>query len=412
MSYKLFQKILLALLLLISATSCGYYFGRRGFEVEYDRKKSIPITVTRRQMVAPVGETTVAFDEFWKVWDILNTKYLLRPLDGQKMVYGAIKGLTNSLGDPYTSFLEPVENASFASALNGQYEGIGAELGKDDNDVIIVVSPLEGSPAQLVGIRPKDKILKIDGENALGLSLSEAVAKIRGPKNTTVTLNILRGEPSASNQPFDVAIVRRQIVIKSVEWQDKGQGIAYIKVSTFGENTNGDWDKVVAEIVRVMPNLKSLILDVRNNPGGYLNGSVYLASEFLDKGPVVYQEDANGAQISLDVMRKGLLTKYPVVVLINGGSASASEILAGALRDRQGAKLVGETSFGKGTIQDSEDFEDGASVHVTIAKWLTPNKTWVHKVGLTPDYEIKNDENDITKDAQLEKAIEIAESKF
>ncbi|MBU1104837.1 S41 family peptidase [Patescibacteria group bacterium] len=412
MSYKLFQKILLALLLLISATSCGYYFGRRGFEVEYDRKKSIPITVTRRQMVAPVGETTVAFDEFWKVWDILNTKYLLRPLDGQKMVYGAIKGLTNSLGDPYTSFLEPVENASFASALNGQYEGIGAELGKDDNDVIIVVSPLEGSPAQLVGIRPKDKILKIDGENALGLSLSEAVAKIRGPKNTTVTLNILRGEPSASNQPFDVAIVRRQIVIKSVEWQDKGQGIAYIKVSTFGENTNGDWDKVVAEIVRVMPNLKSLILDVRNNPGGYLNGSVYLASEFLDKGSVVYQEDANGAQISLDVMRKGLLTKYPVVVLINGGSASASEILAGALRDRQGAKLVGETSFGKGTIQDSEDFEDGASVHVTIAKWLTPNKTWVHKVGLTPDYEIKNDENDITKDAQLEKAIEIAESKF
>jgi len=410
MHYKTFRNILITLLFVISASCSGYYFGRRGFNIEYNRKKAIPVTVTQRQTVATVGSSTVTFDEFWKVWDILNNKYLLKPLDGQKMVYGAIKGLTNSLGDPYTSFLEPPENASFAQALNGEYEGIGAELGKDDNDIIIVVSPLEGSPAQLAGIRPKDKILKIGSDSALGLSLSEAVSKIRGPKDTTVTLNILRGEPTKENQPFDVAITRRQIIIKSVEWKDKGEGIAYIKVSTFGENTNRDWDKAVAEIIRVMPNLKSIIVDVRNNPGGYLNGAVYLASEFMDKGAVVYQEDADGVQTSLDVSKRGLLTKYPVVVLINGGSASASEILAGALRDKKGSKLVGEKSFGKGTIQDSEDFTDGSSIHVTIAKWLTPNKTWVHKVGIVPDYEVAQDEKDITKDAQLDRAVEIAGS--
>ncbi|PIS22880.1 peptidase S41 [candidate division WWE3 bacterium CG08_land_8_20_14_0_20_40_13] len=411
MPYKLFRNIGIVFLLITASLSGGYYFGRLGFEAELARYKAIPVTVTQRKLEAVVGSKNVSFDELWKVLDILNSKYFLRPLDGKKMLYGAIQGMTESLGDPYTSFLSPKENSDFASSLNGEYEGIGCELGKDDQGIIIVVSPLDGSPAQYAGLKPKDKIIKINGESALDFSLSEAVSKIRGPGGTTVTLNILRGDPEArDNKPFDVTLNREKITIRAVSWKDMGEGVAYLKVSSFGDNTNKEWDTSVVEILRQMPNLKSVIVDVRNNPGGYLSGAVYLGSEFIQNGSVVYQEDANGNLQSLDVDRKGLLTRYPVVVLINGGSASASEILAGALRDRKGAKIVGEKSFGKGTIQDSEDFDDGSSIHVTIAKWLTPNKTWVNKVGLTPDYEVTNDEKDSLKDVQLDKAIEIAKA--
>jgi len=407
MQYKTFRILIVFFLFWSLALLSGYYFGRKGFEVSIDRNKNIPLVVTQKQEQAKIDNSNISFDLFWKVWDVLDKKYLLKPISGKDMVYGAIKGMTESLGDPYTTFLIPTENKSFSEALNGKYQGIGCELGKDEQGLIIVISPLEGSPAMEAGLKPKDKIIKINGENATNISVNSAVNKIRGPENTTVTLNILRGAvDDPNNKPFDVSIVRRQIVLKAVEWKDKGEGIAYIKVGSFGEDTNKEWDKAVLDIKRQMPNLKGVVVDVRNNPGGYLMGAVHLAGEFLQGGTVAFQEDYLGNTVSLDGDRVGSFNKIKVVVLINGGSASASEILAGALRDRVGAKLVGEKSFGKGTIQDSEDFPDGSSIHVTIAKWLTPNKTWVHKVGLTPDVEVANDEKTQDVDEQVEKAVE------
>jgi carboxyl-terminal processing protease len=409
MPYKIFRNIVIIFLLIAGALSGGFYFGRRGFEIEFVKNKSLPITIINRDQRKQIGDNNVDFSQFWKVFEILESRYLERPLDGKKMLEGAIRGMTESLGDPYTSYFTPKESGDFTSSLNGQYEGIGCELAKDDQGFVIVVSPISGSPAEIAGLKPRDKILAINGELAQSLVLNAAVSKIRGPEGTLVTLNIFRGDPQiAENKPFDVSIKREKILLKAVSWQDKGDGVAYIKVASFGDNTNKEWDKSILEIMHQMPNLKSVIVDVRNNPGGYLKGAVYLAGEFISSGAVVYEEDSQGNLRSLDVEKKGLLTNKDVVVVINGGSASASEILAGALRDRRGAKIVGEKSFGKGTIQDSEDFEDGSSIHVTIAKWLTPNKTWVHKVGLTPDVDFKDDEKTVGVDEQLDKAVEIA----
>jgi len=416
LSYSYFRNILIVFLLTVTTTFAGYYFGRRGFDIEI-KKKIIPVEIINRQKIYDSKSGPVDFSIFWEVWDLLTSKHLDRPLDTQKLFYGALKGLTDSIDDPYTSFLTPPQNESLDESLNGKYEGIGAELGKDENGNVLVVSPLEGSPAKASGLKPKDVIVKIDGETALGISLSEAVSKIRGPKGTVVVLTIVRkseirnssalGETDET-QELNIAINRDKITIKSVEWFDKGDGIALLKVNTFGENTNADWDNSVLEILRVMPNLSSVIVDVRNNPGGYLTGSIYLASEFIKDGVVVYEEFANGQKNSLEISKKGRLLDIPIVVLVNEGSASASEILAGALRDRNNAVLVGKKSFGKGTVQDSTDFKDGSAIHITIAKWLTPNKTWVHNIGLEVDYEIEDNSDTIDIDEQVEKAVEVA----
>lgn len=395
-----FYTVTLILLLSIGFFSGGYYFGRRGFDIEY--KKNPPeVRVINRDN----GPKDVDFAQFWEVWNLINDQHIDRPFDPRLLMYGALKGLTEAVGDPYTSFLPPIENESLSSALNGEYEGIGAELGMRDNQ-LIVVAPLDGSPAQEVGVRAGDKILKIFEEDTSGISITEAVSKIRGEKGTLVSLTLQRDDID----PFVVTIIRDKIEIKSVTWEDKGDGVGYIRLSRFGERTPKEWSDVVSEVLTQMPNLRSVILDVRGNPGGFLNGSVYVASEFIEKGVVVKQATADGTMVSLDVNRRGKLLEYPVVVLIDQGSASASEIVTIALVDYGRAKVVGKNSFGKGTIQDARDFEDGSGVHVTVAKWLSPKGTWVHEVGVKPDYEIDFSEQDIAenRDPQLDKAVEVA----
>jgi carboxyl-terminal processing protease len=222
-----------------------------------------------------------------------------------------------------------------------------------------------------------------------------------------VTLKVQR----ANEEPQEIKITRGEISIDSVTWEDKGDGIAYIRVSRFGGDTNTQWDKVVSQVNVKMKELDAVIVDVRGNPGGYLQSAVHLAGEFYDNKPVIYEENAEGEKTPLKTDRVGVFNKVPAVyVLIDGGSASASEILAAALRDTIGAKLVGVKSFGKGTIQDAENFEDGSGVHITIAKWLTPNKEWVHKKGLMPDFEVDRTSEDFknNKDPQLDKAISLA----
>jgi len=401
-SLRKFYTVLLLILLSIGFFSGGYYFGRRGFDVEY--KKTPPeIRVVNKD----TGPKNVDFSEFWQVWDLLNEKHIARPFDPQKLMYGAIEGLVAAVGDPYTAFLPPSDNEAVTSSLNGEYQGIGAELGIKDNKLVIV-APLEGSPAEAVGIKAGDSIVKIEGVDTTGISLAEAVSKIRGAAGTVSTLTVQRGD----KPEFDVKIVRDKITVKSVSWKDAGDNIAYVRLARFGDKTNQEWTDSVDQIKAQMPTLKAVILDVRGNPGGYLDGSVYIASEFMKSGVVVKEQYADGSVDSLRVDRKGVLIGYPVVVLIDRGSASASEIVTMALKDSIGAVTVGEKSFGKGTVQDARDFSDGSGVHITIAKWLSPKGTWIHNVGITLDYEVKLPEEDAAsgKDPQFDKALEVAKS--
>lgn len=400
--WQKFQKILVVFLIAVGMFCGGYYVGKRGYVFEI-RKNPPKIEVINR---AP-SEQTVDFSLFWQVWNAVSSEYLNRPVDAEKMLYGAIEGMIRSLDDPYSSFLPPEINAIISNALSNAYEGIGAELDIRDNQ-LIVVSPLDGSPAKSVGIQPGDKILEIEGESTAGISLTEAVAKIRGHAGTVSTLTLKRGD----GEPFVVRIKRARIVLDSVTWEDKGSGIAYIRVSRFAEDTNKEWDKVVKEINAGMPSLDAIIIDVRGNPGGYLTSPVYIAGDFMKNKVVVYQESSLGKQTPLDTKRAGSFLGVPLYVLIDGGSASASEILAAALRENADAVLVGVKTFGKGTIQDAKEYEDGSGLHLTVAKWLTSKKEWVHETGIEPDEKIELTEEDIQSknDKQLMKALELAKA--
>ena len=414
-------KSLQIVVLLIISLLIGYYFGVNKVNLSWkDYKPSLAVT----NKEAPASLNNVNFALFWNVWERLENQYYDKSkLDAHKMLNGAIEGMTNSLEDPYTMFLPPKQNNDFKNGLAGQFSGIGAELGTKDKQ-IIVIAPLSGSPAEKAGVKAGDAILKVDGESTLNWTLPAAVEKIRGPKGTSVALTIFH---NGAEKTTDIKIVRDTITIKSVTgWVKpvreiesikstksiKGgdeQKIAYVKLSQFGDQTNKDWISIINDFSLQMQSdktIKGLIIDLRNNPGGYLTDAVYISSEFLKQGiHVVHEENSLGGRRTLSVTRQGLMISTPIVVLINKGSASASEIVSGALRDNKRAILVGETSFGKGTIQQADDLGGGAGLHITIAKWLTPKGTWVHGEGLKPDIEILLDENDPSHDTQLEKAV-------
>jgi carboxyl-terminal processing protease len=397
-------KTLILIILFSSATFAGgLYLGGRGYTVEVQGNPTKVEIVNRQTEQTPQN---LDFGIFWQVWDILNHRHVDRPFDPQKLLQGALKGLTAATGDPYTAFLPPVENKEVKDNLNGRYEGIGAELGIR-NSQLTVISPLDGSPAQAIGVQPGDVILKVNDEETAALALSEAVSKIRGPAGTTVVLTLRRGEA----ETFDVTIKREQITVKSISWEDKGDGVIYIRVSRFGEQTNKDWDQAVTDILSsIIHPPSSVILDVRSNPGGYLQASIHLASEFVNTGTVVFEEFGDGQRQEFKSDHRGRLTQVPVVVMINEGSASASEILAAALRDLKGATLVGQKSFGKGTVQDAVELGDGSAVHVTIARWLTPQGVNIDEQGLEPDFVVERTEEEVDAgvDGQLEKAVEMA----
>lgn len=413
-------KLYILIFLFSSATFVGgWYLGSEGYYFDRVRgvvRQALPALPGRQEpAVAAIGVSarpeSLPFDwnTFERVWQELNTRYVNQPLDSQALFYGALKGLAGAVGDPYTAFLPPPENKEVKDSLNGRYEGIGAELGIRDNQ-LTVIAPLDGSPAESVGVQAGDIILKIDDENTAELNLNESVSRIRGPAGTTVVLTLKRSEDGRDREPFPVEITREQIKIKSISWKDKGDGVVYIRASRFGESTSKDWDRIVGDILTSIPKTSAVILDVRSNPGGYLQASIHLASEFVERGAIVYEEFGDGRRQEFLPNHRGRLIETPVVVLIDGGSASASEILAAALRDLKGAVLVGRQSFGKGTVQDAVEFDDKSSLHVTIARWLTPNGENVDGVGLAPDVVVERTEEEASagKDTQLEKAVEIA----
>ncbi len=419
---KKLSKVQIILLVIISIL-VGYYFGVTKIVVEW-KNYHPKLNITSKE--PPPEITNVDFSQFWNVWlKLQSTYYDKSKIDPQKMLSGAISGMVQSVGDPFTIYLPPTQNDNFKQGLAGQFSGIGAELGTKDKD-IIVIAPLDGSPAQKAGIKAGDIIVKVEGESTAGWMLSQAVEKIRGPKDTTITLTVLH----KNEKDFkDVQIKRDIITVKSVTgWVKKVKdvegikkegalktketsAIAYIRLSQFGDSTNKDWLSLMNKLSNDKDkekDFKGIILDLRNNPGGYLTDAVFISSDFLTPGkPVVMEDNGTLDKRTLGVTRSnGKFPDTPVIVLINKGSASASEIVAGALHDNNRAKLVGETSFGKGTIQQAEDFGNGAGLHVTIAKWLTPNGTWINEKGLTPDVSISLDPKDQSRDTQLEKAIE------
>lgn len=427
------QNYVLILLLSLSTAFGGYYLGVRGFEVNVKTDKT-PISVQNKQIPVDIINKSgnypksVDFERFWEVWDMVNEKHVKRPLNPEKLLDGAIHGMVNAIEDPYSAYFNTDENKVAQDSLNGKYEGIGAQLGLDKDKTLIIQTPIDGSPAKEAGILPGDKIIAINGIDTYGMSINDAVSKIRGPANTTVTLSLYR---DSFEKPKDFLLTRRTITIESVKWEDKKDGIAYIRLSRFGETTNNEWDKAISEIKYQMPNLKGVILDVRNNPGGYLESAVHVSSEFIRSGTVVTEDRTDGTKNKYDINRVGGLldNKIKVVVLINEGSASAAEIVSAALKERRNAILVGTRSFGKGSVQKPEDFDDGASLHVTIAKWLTPDNNWIDKYnsefsdskyneldkdgkeikgGIKPDIETKFTDEDIknNKDVQLDKAME------
>lgn len=349
------------------------------------------------------------FKLFWETWDLLGRSYLdKKAIDPQKMFYGAIAGMVAAVGDPYTVFLPPQQQKSSKEELSGAFDGVGIQLGFNIDKRLIVMAPLSGTPAQKAGIKPQDMIVKIGDKDTTNMSLPEAVQLIRGPKGTEITLTTYRDGDSDTK---DYTLTRDTIVVKSVEVSYKntpgGKNVAVIKLSRFAQNTNQEWGEAVSDVL--VKNPEAVILDVRNNPGGYLEGAVFIGSEFLDGGDVVLQENAMGEKSAFKVSRVGKLLQIPLAVLINKGSASASEIVAGALQDRKRAKLLGEQSFGKGTIQEAQDLPQRTGIHITVAKWLTPNGRWVNDTqGLEPDVKIEvPKETDLNKDIQLEKALEL-----
>jgi len=410
------------IILILIAFFGGYYFGVNKISLDWKNYKPV-LSISSKE--PPPSLSSLDFSNFWAVWQSLENNYYDKSkLDPAKMLNGAISGLVESIGDPYTIYLPPVSNNDFKQGLAGQFQGIGAELGIKDKKIIII-SPLSDSPAQKAGIKAGDFILKVDDVSTESWTLSQTVSKIRGLKGTAVTLSILHKD---SKNPQDVKITRDVIVIKSIDGFIKkvanvenikltstlkaaeNDEIIYLKLSQFGDSTNKDWLSLVNSLnLKVQNNnhFKGIVLDVRNNPGGYLTDAAFIASEFLREGtPVVIEETGGGERSTLRVSRRGLFINTPIVILINKGSASASEIVSGALKDNGRAKLVGETSFGKGTIQQAEDLGSGAGFHVTIAKWLTPNGIWVNGKGLSADIPVVLDSKDQTRDTQLEKAIE------
>jgi len=347
---------------------------------------------------------------FWQVWNILDDKFVVTKSQtatstAQDRVWGAIQGLTDSLGDPYTVFMPPEDATAFASDIKGNFEGVGMEIGVKDN-ILSVISPIKGSPAEKAGIKTNDKIIMIDGKASINLPTDKAVKLIRGPKGTVVKLSILR---NGNNKPIEFAITRDVINVPTVKTEIKND-VFVISLYNFYAQADTQFKNALREFVD--SNKTKLVLDLRGNPGGYLEAAVDMVSWFLPLGKTIVREDFGNNKDEKVYRSKGydiFNDNLKMVILVDNGSASASEILAGALQEYKITKLVGVKTYGKGSVQELIPVTKDTSLKVTVAKWLTPSGKSISEDGLTPDYEVKITETDVKdgKDPQMEKALEI-----
>lgn len=390
-----FAKVIGIIIIALAFYFLGFLVGHQNIVFE----KNFRPTVVNTNLGKPAN---VDFSVFWKAWEIVQEKYA-GIISTQDLVYGAIKGMVDALGDPYSSFMEPGQNQLLMQDLSGEFDGIGAEMTIKD-DKLIIVAPLDNSPAQKAGLKSQDQILEIDGQDTGKMSLDEAIAKIRGKAGTQVRLLVNRSD---FKSPQEFTITREKIVVKSVKYEIK-DNIAYIQISQFGDDTSALAKQAAEEIAKQNP--RAIVLDLRDNPGGYLDAAVDVASLFMEKGVVVKEQYKDGRIEELNTTLAGTLSKYKVVILINEGSASASEIVAGALRDSRQATIVGVKSFGKGSVQEIEDLQGDSALRITVAKWLTPSGKTIDKEGISPDIEVKLTAEDQAagRDPQLDRALEEA----
>lgn len=398
-NYRKIIYIAVSILLLSSVFGIGLYLG-------YSRRPEIEKVASVINKNPPF-ETTADFTAFWKAWNVLKEKsiYSAKVTD-QDRVWGAIQGLASATGDPYTTFFDPDDNKLFKDEIKGSFSGIGAEVGIKDK-ILTIISPLKDSPAWRAGIKASDKILKIDNTTTTDMSIDAAINLMRGEKGTTVTLTILRlGE----NETREVKIIRDIIEIPTIETESLPDGIFVIKFYSFSENSDNLFAKALDEFIK--SGNHKLIIDLRGNPGGYLNAAVNIGSWFIDEGKVIVSEDfgtSRKAQLYRSHGPRLFNENLKLVVLVDGGSASASEILAGALKEHGIATLVGEKTFGKGSVQELVDITSETSLKVTVATWLTPNGTSISTSGLEPDVKVPFTLKDFEakRDPQMDKAIGI-----
>jgi carboxyl-terminal processing protease len=348
--------------------------------------------------------TDQLFAPFWEAWSLVHKQYVDQPVNDLELMRGAIRGMLAALGDRHSSYMDPDQFRMLNTDLGQEYEGIGAYVDVT-GEYMIIISPMPGSPAEKAGLKSGDMIIKVDGEDMTGIDGNLVLKRVLGPAGTQVTLTIARKGEQA---PFDVTITRAKIKIVTTESKMLDNGIGYIKLTSFGENTNKELIKAITGIKAKNP--KGLILDLRGNGGGYLDTAIQVVSQFVGKGTVVSEVYGDGQKKTEQVLPGGLATDIPLVVLVNEGSASASEITAGAIQDYGRGKLVGVKTYGKGSVQIVNTLKtDGGAVRITVAHWLTPNGRQIDKKGLEPDIEIQLSEDDIKagKDPQLDKAIEV-----
>ena len=388
--------IVLASLVLICA---GFYSGNK-----YGANTSKNIVISGVSNMEAGVKKDADFSIFWQAWDMLKSNHIKgADLKDQDLIYGAVEGLVNSVDDPHTIFFKPDDSQKFVEDIQGEFGGIGAELGIKD-DFIVVIAPLEDTPASRGGIKAGDKILEIDKLPVLKVDVNEAVKKIRGEIGTTVVLTLLS---NGDKVPHDISLVRETITIPTLKWEIKNDNIAYVQLFSFNEKAPYLFYKTALAIM--LGNMKGMVLDLRNDPGGYLEVAVNLGGWFFEKGTLIVSEKfRSGEETKYMSNGTGAFKDMPMVVLVNKGSASASEILAGALRDNRNIKLIGETTYGKGTVQDMEALKDGSQIKMTIAKWVMPSGYIIEQNGLKPDIEVKISEKDAEakKDTQLERALE------
>ncbi len=390
MPYRRLVLILIVILITFGAFSAGYLLGQ---------SEIAPI-----RLIGPASLTPKAvresFRPFWETWQILHDDFFEQPLSNELLAEGAIDGMLAALGDPNTRYLSPDEEEVARINLRGSFEGIGAEV-TEENGSIIIVAAYEGSPAAGAGLESGDILRQVDGVDLAGMDINEVAGLVRGPAGTAVHLTIER-----DGSLLEVDIIRDKIRIPSVRSELLEEGLGYIRLSRFSDTTTQEFEENLDSLMALEPT--GLILDLRNNPGGGLSTAVDIADHFLNAGPILIERFGNGAETTFEADDKGLAQDVPLVVLINEGSASASEVVAGAVRDRERGVLIGATSFGKGTVQTWRRLSNDGGLKVTVARWLTPGGTWVNDDGLTPDITVpipETEEGDL-KDPQLQRAVE------
>ncbi len=401
-------QIVVVIVLGMALVSSGFWLGW----VEGVRHPKTVVVSNVMNIAPPQGASTslADFGTFWEAWQDINDFYLRNPdVSSTAKVYGAINGMVQSLGDPYTEFFSPADNQQFQQDIAGNFGGIGAELGTDAKNNIAIVAPLKGTPAEAAGLKAQDIVAEINGSSTDAMTVDQAVNIIRGPIGTKVTLTIIR---SGWTKPQDFTITRANIQVPIVDFEMKGD-IAHISLHEFDQTADQLFYNALVKAVN--NNAKGIVLDLREDPGGYLNVAVDLAGYFLKPGTLVASEVGRTVgTTTYSAAGNGALANFPMVILVDGGSASASEILAGALHDDRGIKLIGEKTFGKGTVQELENLSDGSSLKITVAHWVLPSGKIIDHQGIEPDDTVAITDDNVKnkQDPQLDKAIQVLQSEI